>query len=74
MDVHRHTIRIAERLVLNYGREYLWFSANLEALNRMDIPEEHKAVIWSSGSGCKSQCACLEVMKERELDMEQNCV
>ncbi|MCB9453571.1 MAG: extracellular solute-binding protein [Anaerolineaceae bacterium] len=35
----------AEQLVLNYGLTYLWFSANLEVLDRMDIPEEHKAVI-----------------------------
>lgn len=35
----------AEQLVLNYGAEYLWFSANLEALSYMDLPEEHKAVI-----------------------------
>lgn len=34
-----------ERLVLNYGREYLWNSANLEAFGRLDIPAEHKAVI-----------------------------
>jgi ABC-type glycerol-3-phosphate transport system substrate-binding protein len=34
-----------EQLILNYGREYLWFSANLEAFNNLDIPAEHKAVI-----------------------------
>jgi ABC-type glycerol-3-phosphate transport system substrate-binding protein len=34
-----------EQLILNYGREYLWFSANLEAFSRLDIPAEHKAVI-----------------------------
>lgn len=34
-----------EQLILNYGREYLWFSANLEAFSRLDIPEEHRAVI-----------------------------
>jgi ABC-type glycerol-3-phosphate transport system substrate-binding protein len=35
----------SEQLILNYGREYLWFSANVEALDNMDIPDEHKAVI-----------------------------
>jgi len=34
-----------ERLMLNYGREYLWYSANLEAFSRLDIPQEHKTVI-----------------------------
>ena len=34
-----------ERLMLNYGREYLWNSANLEAFSRLDIPSEHKTVI-----------------------------
>ena len=38
-------IDFAEQLILNYGREYLWFSANLEALDHMDLPEEHRAVI-----------------------------
>lgn len=34
-----------EQLILNYGREYLWFSANLEALRQLDIPPDHKEVI-----------------------------
>lgn len=34
-----------EQIVLNYGREYLWFSANMEAFSRVDIPREHKTVI-----------------------------
>lgn len=34
-----------ERLILNYGREYLWNSANLEAFSRLAIPEEHRTVI-----------------------------
>ncbi len=38
-------IEFADQLVLNYGLEYLWFSANLDAFDRMDIPEEHRAVI-----------------------------
>ncbi|MFN8529689.1 MAG: extracellular solute-binding protein [Anaerolineae bacterium] len=35
----------AEQLVLNYGQEYLWFSANLEALPHMTIPEHDQQVI-----------------------------
>lgn len=34
-----------ERLALNYGRAYLWNSANLEAFRRLRIPEAHKEVI-----------------------------
>lgn len=34
-----------EQLILNYGREYLWFSANLEAFSQLDIPEEHRETI-----------------------------
>lgn len=34
-----------ERLILNYGDEYLWSSANLEAFSQLNIPTEHKAVI-----------------------------
>jgi ABC-type glycerol-3-phosphate transport system substrate-binding protein len=34
-----------EQLLLNYGREYLWFSANLDAFAQLDIPQEHRAVI-----------------------------
>lgn len=34
-----------ERLRLNFGRAYLWNSANLEAFSRLNIPEEHRAVI-----------------------------
>jgi ABC-type glycerol-3-phosphate transport system substrate-binding protein len=34
-----------EQLVLNYGLEYLWNSANLEAFTLSQIPEEHKTVV-----------------------------
>jgi ABC-type glycerol-3-phosphate transport system substrate-binding protein len=34
-----------ERLMLNYGRAYLWSSANLEAFSRLNIPEAHRTVI-----------------------------
>ena len=34
-----------EQLLLSYGPEYLWFSANQEAFNNLAIPEEHRAVI-----------------------------
>ena len=34
-----------QQLILNYGLDYLWNSANLEAFAYSPIPEEHKAVI-----------------------------
>ncbi|MRS03022.1 extracellular solute-binding protein, partial [bacterium] len=34
-----------QQLVLNYGMEYLWNSANLEAFRLSPMPDEHKAVI-----------------------------
>lgn len=34
-----------EQLILNYGLEYLWYTANLEAFQYLAIPDEHKAVI-----------------------------
>ena len=38
-------VAFQERLILNYGSEYLWNSANLEAFSRLAIPQEHKDVI-----------------------------
>jgi ABC-type glycerol-3-phosphate transport system substrate-binding protein len=58
----------AEQLVLNYGLEYLWFSANVEALNRMDIPEEHKAVILEQWQWLQEAVRLPgSYMQEREL-------
>lgn len=34
-----------QQLILNYGMEYLWNSANVEAFALSPIPEEHKEVI-----------------------------
>lgn len=33
------------QLIMNYGPEYLWYTANLEAFRYLPIPEEHKDVI-----------------------------
>jgi ABC-type glycerol-3-phosphate transport system substrate-binding protein len=38
-------VDFAEQLILNYGYEYLWNSANLEAFGYLPMPEEHKQVI-----------------------------
>ena len=34
-----------QQLILNYGTEYLWSSANLDAFQQLPIPDEHKAVV-----------------------------
>lgn len=34
-----------QQLLLNYGPEYLWNSANMEAFKALPIPQEHKEVI-----------------------------
>ncbi len=57
-----------ERLMLNYGREYLWNSANLEAFARLDIPEEHKAVILAQWEWLQEPVRLPgSYMQEREL-------
>jgi ABC-type glycerol-3-phosphate transport system substrate-binding protein len=38
-------VEFQQRLVLNYGVEYLWNSANVEAFSYLPIEEEHRAVI-----------------------------
>jgi ABC-type glycerol-3-phosphate transport system substrate-binding protein len=37
--------RFQDDLIMNYGTDYLWFSANLDAFAQLDIPEEHRATI-----------------------------
>ncbi len=38
-------VEFERQLIMNYGREYLWHSANIEAFRYLPIPEEHKDVI-----------------------------
>lgn len=38
-------VAFQEQLIINYGPEYLWNSANVEAFRALPIPEEHKEVI-----------------------------
>lgn len=38
-------IDFQQQLILNYGLEYLWNSANVEAFKFSIMPEEHKAVV-----------------------------
>jgi ABC-type glycerol-3-phosphate transport system substrate-binding protein len=57
-----------ERLVLNYGGEYLWSSANLEAFRRLSIPEEHKSVILEQWKWLQEPVKLPgSYMQEREL-------
>lgn len=57
-----------ERLMLNYGREYLWNSANLEAFANLDIPQEHKAVILAQWQWLQEPVRLPgSYMQEREL-------
>ena len=57
-----------ERLVLNYGKEYLWNSANLEAFSQLSIPEEHKAVILEQWQWLQEPVRLPgSYMQEREL-------
>lgn len=58
----------AEQLVLNYGQEYLWFSANLEATAQMDIPQEHRDVILAQWEWVQEPVRLPgSYMQEREL-------
>lgn len=38
-------VEFERQLIMNYGFEYLWYTANLEAFRYLPIPEEHKDVI-----------------------------
>jgi ABC-type glycerol-3-phosphate transport system substrate-binding protein len=38
-------VEFERQLIMNYGPEYLWYSANVEAFRYLPIPEEHKDVI-----------------------------
>ncbi|MBK8021530.1 MAG: extracellular solute-binding protein [Chloroflexi bacterium] len=61
-------VEFAEQLVLNYGREYMWFSANLEALNFTDIPEEHREIILDQWQWLQEPVRLPgSYMQEREL-------
>jgi ABC-type glycerol-3-phosphate transport system substrate-binding protein len=57
-----------DQLLLNYGREYLWFSANLDAFSQLDIPGEHKAVILEQWQWLQEAVRLPgSYMQEREL-------
>ncbi len=61
-------IAFQDQVLLNFGREYLWFSANLEALAELDIPEEHRAVLLEQARWVREPVRLPgSYMQEREL-------
>jgi ABC-type glycerol-3-phosphate transport system substrate-binding protein len=61
-------VDFAEQLILNYGHEYLWFSANMEATSQLDIPEEHRNVILQQWQWLQEPVRLPgSYMQEREL-------
>ncbi|MBP8000528.1 MAG: extracellular solute-binding protein [Chloroflexi bacterium] len=66
-------IDFQEQLILNYGLEYLWNSANLEAFQYLAIPEEHKAVILEQWQWLQEPVKLPgSYMQERELSNAWN--
>jgi ABC-type glycerol-3-phosphate transport system substrate-binding protein len=64
-----------EQLLLNYGREYLWFSANLEAFRNLDIPDADKSVILQQWQWLQEPVRLPgSYMQERELSNIWNSI
>jgi hypothetical protein len=62
-----------QQLILNYGLEYLWNSANLEALPYLPIPQEHKDVILQQWQWLQEPAKLPgSYMQERELSNAWN--
>ena len=62
-----------EQLTLNYGMEYLWFSANLDAFKHLQIPDEHKEVILQQWQWLQEPVKLPgSYMQERELSNAWN--
>ncbi len=62
-----------QQLILNYGLEYLWNSANLEAFQYSPIPEAHKAVILEQWQWLQEPVKLPgSYMQERELSNAWN--
>jgi ABC-type glycerol-3-phosphate transport system substrate-binding protein len=62
-----------QQLILNYGLEYLWNSANLEAFAYLPIPQEHKDVILAQWQWLQEPVKLPgSYMQERELSNAWN--
>lgn len=68
-------VEFQQQLILNYGPEYLWSSANLEAFQFAAIPEEHKAVILEQWQWLQEPAKLPgSYMLERELSNAWNSI
>ena len=66
-------IDFQQRLILDYGREYLWNSANLEAFANTSLPEEHRSVILQQWQWLQEPTKLPgSYMQERELSNAWN--
>jgi ABC-type glycerol-3-phosphate transport system substrate-binding protein len=64
-----------QQLILNYGLEYMWFSANLEAFAYSPISEEHKQVILEQWQWLQEPVKLPgSYMQERELSNAWNSI
>ncbi len=61
------------QLIMNYGPEYLWYTANTEAFRTLPIPEEHKEVILEQWEWMRQPVRLPGTyMQERELSNAWN--
>jgi ABC-type glycerol-3-phosphate transport system substrate-binding protein len=68
-------VEFQQQLILNYGPEYLWNSANLEAFSFSPMPEEHKAVVLEQWQWLQEPIKLPgSYMQERELSNAWNRV
>ncbi len=66
-------VEFERQLIMNYGPEYLWYSANLEAFRYLPIPEEHKEVILAQWEWLQGPVRLPGAyMQERELSNAWN--
>jgi ABC-type glycerol-3-phosphate transport system substrate-binding protein len=62
-----------QQLILNYGLDYLWNSANIEAFSYLPIPQEHKNVILQQWQWLQEPVKLPgSYMQERELSNAWN--
>jgi ABC-type glycerol-3-phosphate transport system substrate-binding protein len=62
-----------QQLILNFGMEYLWFSANMEAFTYLPIDREHKDVIVQQWQWLQEPVKLPgSYMEERELSNTWN--
>jgi hypothetical protein len=66
-------VEFQQQLIVNFGREFLWNSANVEAFQRLPIPEDHKAVILEQWQWMQEPVRLPgSYMQERELSNAWN--